>query len=156
MLSTAERAGSSEKFSGIVGSNSELVDKSPPSGIPRRPAARSGLRGLRCVLHTPDLGEYALEISSQNLLDVGVRVSAPDQAFRQVKGALRVVESLDVVLFAEGIAGLVAAVELLADGLGQRVVTVEPDVAPDAQMLHAHQVSHMVVMVQHVFDGSGF
>src|ERR1051325_1419210 len=81
---------------------------------------------------SPDLREYAFEVSPENAFNIRIAVLASKQTFRQIKHALRMIQTLDVDLFAKGVAALVAGAQLLVEIGRHRVVAPKIDVTTDA------------------------
>src|ERR1700674_1724001 len=89
-------------------------------------------------LNSPDVGESALEISSQDELYIAVGVVSPDQAFRQIENLSFVSNPIQIVF-----PGCVTA----------RVATYQIDIAPDSHVLHSGQLGHVVDVVEKILDG---
>src|ERR1044072_353885 len=109
-----------------------------------------------CQSCLPDLREYALEISTQNSLDIRVAVLASNQPFGQIKHALRMIEAFDVDLFAEGVRAFVAGAQLSIELRRHRIVAVEVDVTADTEMLRSDQFPDVIEVIQNVLDGRRF
>ena len=71
----------------------------------------------------------------------------------QVEDALRMIETLDVDLVAERVAVLVARAQRACCLRAAVVVAVEVDVAPQARGARPTSFAHVVVVIEHVFDG---
>src|ERR1700747_1599035 len=66
------------------------------------------------------------------------------------------IRAFDVVFIAKGVASLVSGVERLAHRIGECIVSEEIDVAADADVFYAHQLSYVIVVVENIFDRGGF
>src|SRR5262249_23790477 len=103
----------------------------------------------------PSLRENALEVAAQNSFDTTITVLTANQALRKVEHPLWMIYPFNIYLLPESITSLVARCKRLVE-LGRHVVvTVEIDVAADSEMLDAHQLCYVVVMIQIVFDARG-
>src|SRR5688572_2384059 len=100
----------------------------------------------------PNCAQQAPEISAEDQADVGVAVTAPDQLLGQVVNLLRMVEAVGVDPAAEGVARVVAGLELLVLVGRHVVIAVEVGVRADADMLDADEPGDMVDMVDDVAD----
>src|ERR1022692_5353695 len=94
--------------------------------------------GKKCGLSSPRLVKRALEIPTENELDVPAGVVPAHQAFSQIVNSLCIVDAIKIQF---------------PGGLKRSIPSVQIDVAPDAGMLHPDQFDQTVDVIQHILDG---
>src|SRR2546423_3102388 len=129
------------------------------TGIPRcaRNDSGSALVGVSprsCwrARRRPDHAKHALEIAAEDSGDLRVRILPSDQSLGEVVHPLRVVKPFDVDLVAKCVRALVTRLETLVLVRRHLVVAVEIDIAADAEMLGANELSHVVELVEDILD----
>src|SRR3546814_4496601 len=107
------------------------------------------------IVLPPDLGEQAAEIATEHGPYVTVRIVAANDFFGEFEGLQWMVETIDVVLVAKGVAALVAALEQRIFVRLHIVIAVKVGVGADADMVDADELCDMVDMVGHMPDVGG-
>src|SRR5256714_4561400 len=92
----------------------------------------------------PDHAKHALEIAAEDARNLGIGILPTDQSLGEIVHPLRVVEPFDVDLVAKCVRALVTRLETLVLVRRHLVVAVEIDIAADAEMLGANELSHVV------------